>query len=256
MRRSVKGITEIAEKCIAANGADYDSCVENLSTKTIYEKAVAPTPSFIDNRRNNRSKPVLNKPLTPPKDWLEWSMEERMDWINNKTKAEATTTEEKPEFEIKNFVIEDEPKEIPINSINYGLANLQYRSDEEKPPVNQNYLRLYGHPMDQNTQVVQMIYAAKQVPYQFVEMDMSYIANWHRNANDGALPLLETCDGELIINAKFTEKLSEQLESDGGMDLWPHSKEKEAVDAKIQHKVTKGEFDNCFKPIINKVLDT
>ena len=41
MRRSVKGITEIAERCISANGADFDSCVENLNTETIYEKAVA-----------------------------------------------------------------------------------------------------------------------------------------------------------------------------------------------------------------------
>ena len=221
MRRSVKGITEIAERCIAANGADFDSCVENLSTETIIEKTVAPTNSFIDNRQKNRSKPVFQKSLTPPKDWLEWTTEERMSWMKNKTVFETTTTEEKPEFEIENFVIEDEPKETSINSIEYGLANLQYRSklNEKKPAINKNYLRLYGHPLDQNTQEVQMIYAAKQVPYQFVEMDMREIATWHRNANDGALPMLETCDGELIINAGLVEKLSETLESDGGMDL-------------------------------------
>lgn len=68
--------------------------------------------------------------------------------------------------------------------------------EKQKPPTNKNYYRIYEHNLCPQAEKVRAAFAAKNLKFQLVEMDLINKAQWHLNANGGSVPLLETPLGE------------------------------------------------------------
>ena len=68
----------------------------------------------------------------------------------------------------------------------------------EKPPVNQNHIRMYGHNLCPFVTRSRWTYACKDVQFQEVFVDLNDKAQWHLDFNNGFIPVLETPAGDLI----------------------------------------------------------
>ena len=70
--------------------------------------------------------------------------------------------------------------------------------DEAKPPVNQNYVRIYSHNLCPYVERARWTFACKEVPFQEVFVDLNEKATWHKEFNNGFIPVLEVPSGELF----------------------------------------------------------
>ena len=68
-------------------------------------------------------------------------------------------------------------------------------------PVNTKVNRLYVHPLDPQSEKCMMAFAAKEIKFQKVYMNMENPAKWFTDYNGGMLPILETPEGQLISEA-------------------------------------------------------
>lgn len=69
---------------------------------------------------------------------------------------------------------------------------------QEKYETNKNHLRMYGHNLCPFATRARYAFALKEVPFQHVEMDLNEKAQWHKDFNNGFVPVLETPEGTLI----------------------------------------------------------
>eukprot|EP00824_Muranothrix_gubernata_P013930 TRINITY_DN288_c0_g1_i1.p1 TRINITY_DN288_c0_g1~~TRINITY_DN288_c0_g1_i1.p1 ORF type:complete len:533 (+),score=70.47 TRINITY_DN288_c0_g1_i1:1-1599(+) len=70
-----------------------------------------------------------------------------------------------------------------------------------KPPVNPQYMRLYGHPLCPYVERSRMTLGLKGVPFQFVQIDFPSRPDWFKNMESaGRVPLLELPNEEARIN--------------------------------------------------------
>ena len=80
-------------------------------------------------------------------------------------------------------------------------------SPDEKPPVNKNHVRMYGHNLCPFVTRSRWTFAAKDVPFQEVWVDLNEKAEWHLAFNNGFIPVLEVPSGELFpesdINSNY-----------------------------------------------------
>ena len=60
------------------------------------------------------------------------------------------------------------------------------------PISNKKHLRLYGHLLCPYVEKVRLVLAAKQLPYQDVQINLERRAKWHYLLNQGFVPILET----------------------------------------------------------------
>ena len=81
---------------------------------------------------------------------------------------------------------------------------------QEKPVTNKNFLRLYGHHLCPFVEKARLALAAKGIQYQNAEIDISVKRPWHVAANGGVVPLIETTDGEIIIESKVIMEYAEE----------------------------------------------
>lgn len=82
---------------------------------------------------------------------------------------------------------------------------------EAKPPVNQNHVRMYGHNLCPFVCRSRWTFAAKEVAYQEVLVDLTNKAQWHLDFNNGFLPVLEVPSGELIPESQIIADYSLQV---------------------------------------------
>jgi glutathione S-transferase len=76
-------------------------------------------------------------------------------------------------------------------------------ADQPRPAINPTYPRLYGHALCPFVEATRITFAAKNLKYQFVELDLSKKTQWHLDINGGLVPILEFPDGTVILESKI-----------------------------------------------------
>lgn len=101
------------------------------------------------------------------------------------------------------------------------LDTFQYLSgDAPKPEVNKEHLRIYGHPLCPFNQRTTLTFDAKELPFQYVHMDLRNKAQWHKDIN-GLIPVLETQSGDLIVESAVVQGFAMALNGSKGLKLFP-----------------------------------
>ena len=59
------------------------------------------------------------------------------------------------------------------------------------PEVNMKRMRLYGHYCCPFVERVRLVLAAKKFPYQDCQINLEARTKWHREINNGFVPILE-----------------------------------------------------------------
>ena len=81
----------------------------------------------------------------------------------------------------------------------------------EKPPVNQNHVRMYGHNLCPFVERARWVFACKDVPFQEVLVDLSDKAAWHLEFNRGFVPVLEVPTGEIFPESSIQMEYAMQV---------------------------------------------
>ena len=63
--------------------------------------------------------------------------------------------------------------------------------------------------------------AAKGIEFQRVETCLNKKADWHKAANGGMVPILETPEGELILESGVLMSFAHEMGGDKGLELYP-----------------------------------
>ena len=114
----------------------------------------------------------------------------------------------------------------------------------EKPATNTNHLRMYGHNLCPFVQRSRWTFACKEVPYQEVFIDLNEKAQWHLDANNGFIPLLEVPSGDLIPESDIVTGYAMQVAGpDQGINLIPSDP---LINAKMRLRML--EFDKKIMP--------
>lgn len=91
----------------------------------------------------------------------------------------------------------------------------------EKPETNKNYLRLYGHHLCPFVEKARLALGSRAVQYQNTELDLNNKRPWHVAANGGTVPLIETTNGEIIIESKVILDYVEEAYPEQGYSILP-----------------------------------
>lgn len=89
-----------------------------------------------------------------------------------------------------------------------------------KPRTNEKYIRIYGHPLCPFVQRTLLAFNAKNVPYQFVGVDLTHKNAWHMDINQGLVPIVELTDGKIMIESLDTSDWVQDYTKEG-VDLYP-----------------------------------
>lgn len=89
-----------------------------------------------------------------------------------------------------------------------------------KPRLNEKFVRLYGHHLCPFVQRAMLTLTAKQVPYQFVGIDLTHKNKWHLDINNGFVPVIEQPDGTIIHDSLDVCDWLQDYTKDG-VDLYP-----------------------------------
>ena len=92
---------------------------------------------------------------------------------------------------------------------------------DPKPETNKNFLRLYGHHLCPFVEKARLALAARGVPYQNAEIDLNVKRSWHTAANGGVVPLIETTNGDIIIESKVIMDYVDEAYPDQGYSTLP-----------------------------------
>jgi glutathione S-transferase len=93
-----------------------------------------------------------------------------------------------------------------------------------KPRTNKNYIRLYGHPLCPFVERARIAFKAKEIPHQFVGVDLTTKNKWHKNINGGLVPFIELPDGKIIVESDVVSEWAQNYSKDG-VDLLPGNEE-------------------------------
>ena len=94
--------------------------------------------------------------------------------------------------------------------------------DEAKPAVNKNHIRMYGHNLCPFVERSRWTFAAKDVQFQEVFVDLNSKAGWHTEFNGGMIPVLEVPSGQLIPESQVIADYALQVAgSEQGIKLIP-----------------------------------
>ena len=93
--------------------------------------------------------------------------------------------------------------------------------DDPKPDTNQNHFRLYGHNLCPFTARARYALALKGISFQECHMDLNNKSRWHRELNDGGIPVLETPCGDQIIESDIMIRFAEEYAPHAGVKLIP-----------------------------------
>ena len=109
-----------------------------------------------------------------------------------------------------------------MSEINNTQERIFYEGGENpKPATNTTYFRLYGHnlcPFDARTRY---ILSAKQVEFQECFLGLDNRGQWHKDFNEGKIPVLETPQGELIPESGIISQFAMETNPTGGIQLVP-----------------------------------
>ena len=94
-------------------------------------------------------------------------------------------------------------------------------ADTEKPAPNKKYLRLYHHHLCQSSEKARLALAAKAIPYESYELDLTKKTKWHIAINEGKVPVLELLDGTIINDSKIIMEFLEEAYPDSGAKTLP-----------------------------------
>ena len=93
--------------------------------------------------------------------------------------------------------------------------------DQAKPATNKNYVRLYGHHLCPFVEKARLALAAKAIPYQNVEVDISKKTPWHVAINGGFVPIIELPDGTILHESKIVMEFAEEAYPKSGYSTLP-----------------------------------
>lgn len=102
-------------------------------------------------------------------------------------------------------------------------------ADQEKPALNKNYPRMYGHTLCPFVEKARMALAAHNVQYQRVEVDLGKKTKWHIDINGGLVPIYELPDGTIILESKIIMEYAEEAFPTQGYSLLPSDPVKRAL---------------------------
>lgn len=121
-----------------------------------------------------------------------------------------------------------------------------------KPRINQKFLRLYGHHLCPFVQRAMLVLTAKQIPYQFVAIDLTHKNKWHLDINNGFVPILEQPDGTIVHDSLDVCDWLQDHTKDG-VDLYPgdaeHKQKLKDLVKEICDKITSFIAIACIKDI-------
>ena len=100
-------------------------------------------------------------------------------------------------------------------------------AEDPKPELNPSNLRLYHHHVCPFSEKVRCALAAKNLPYQGVEIDMGKKPQWFIDIC-GTVPILELPDGKLFSDSKQIIDYLQETYPDSGYSLLP--KEPETIE--------------------------
>jgi glutathione S-transferase len=89
-----------------------------------------------------------------------------------------------------------------------------------KPLRNEKHIRIYGHHLCPFVHRALLAFTAKNVPYQFVGLDLTAKNSWHMDINKGLVPIVELPDGKIIYESLDTSDWVQEYSKDG-VDLYP-----------------------------------
>ena len=94
--------------------------------------------------------------------------------------------------------------------------------NEPKPATNQNHLRMYSHNLCPFVCRARYTFAAKDVPFQEVMVDMNDKAQWHKDFNGGMVPVLEAPNGTMIPESAIAMQYAlDSAPANQGVNLIP-----------------------------------
>ena len=106
--------------------------------------------------------------------------------------------------------------------VNDTLARIFYAGGSEpKPATNKNHYRLYGHNLCPFVARARYALSAKGVEFQECMVDLNNKAGWHKELNGGLVPILETPQGDLIIESGIIAQFALESKPDSGINLVP-----------------------------------
>ena len=80
-----------------------------------------------------------------------------------------------------------------MSDSNNTLERMFYEGGETpKPTPNTNHLRMYGHSLCPFVARARYTLSAKQVEFQECQLGLDNRGQWHKDFNEGKIPILET----------------------------------------------------------------
>ena len=200
----------------------YYSLVENISTLSFLKIGEYPNiVKYIDNLIHH---PILAKGYASQLGYTNYMRQKILD---SSTKLHLP-------FDITPFEDSQSQKEILIKD---GLT--------AKPLKNEKFLRLYGHHLCPFVQRALLVLAAKEIPYQFVAIDLTAKNSWHWKINKGKVPIIEHPDGTIVHDSLDVCEWLQDYTSEG-INLFPGGEE-----GKQKIKETTQVW---FKKVVNFIL--
>jgi glutathione S-transferase len=127
-----------------------------------------------------------------------------------------------------------------------------FEGDEVKPQVNLNYIRLYGHMLCPFVEKARIALAARAIPFQQVNIDLTKKAAWHV-ALGGLVPILELQDGTLINESKVIMEYAEDAYPKTGYSLLPANVVERAL-LRVDFKYTDALMSVYWTPLFKKAV--
>lgn len=75
------------------------------------------------------------------------------------------------------------------------------KRDAVMPETNRNFIRLYGHYMCPYVERVRLVLAALNIPYQTCMMNLAGRTKWHKEVNNGFVPMLQLPSGQILTES-------------------------------------------------------
>jgi len=138
------------------------------------------------------------------------------------------------------------------------LEGFKYSSYKHpKPETNKKYLRVYGNRLCPFVQRAVLALTAKEIEFQYVQVELREKAQWHKDINGGLVPIMETPDGDLIPESSIIAHFAMEFGRGKGMKLWPSEgseSDTAAVILSAKHRREILVFDKLLNKLWNPLL--
>ena len=123
----------------------------------------------------------------------------------------------------------------------------------DKPPINKNHPRLYTHNLCPFAARARYALAANGVKFQECNCDMDDKKQWHKDINNGFVPILELPDGTLIRESSIVADYAVESTKGQGLELIPSDPVRAA---KMREKINDLKTGQIFGIYLSRGQDT